>query len=134
MATSNKQKRKRQTITLTEKQAIIKASETKPKTSDLVDHFSNKYKESTIRTIIKDKDKIQEAIDEGAGGKRAKLRGGKHSNMEEALLKWLKDVRSENVAVDGPTLKVGFGFQSFLLFCYLGKSDEVSRIAWNWWL
>jgi len=103
MTTPNK--RKRQTITLAEKHAIIEASETK-KTAQLVTHFSDKYKYTTIDTILKNKDKILKAIDDGAGGKRAKLRGGKHSDLEESLLKWLKDVRSENVAVDGPMLKV----------------------------
>lgn len=118
MATPNKQKRKQQTITLEEKQSIIETSKRKPKTFDLVKHFNNKYGESTIRTIIKNKDKILEAIDEGAGGKRARLKGAKHSDVEEALLKWLKDVRSENVAVDGPTLKVSFEFLACLVWLF----------------
>jgi hypothetical protein len=109
MTTPNKPKRKRQTISLGEKELIIDASATKT-TAQLRSHFNNNYSESTIRTIIKDKDKILQAIDDGAGGKRAKLRGAKHPNLEEALLKWLKDVRSENVAVDGPMLKVSFDF------------------------
>jgi hypothetical protein len=110
MTTPNSRKRKRQTITLEEKQLIIEASKTKPKVSDLVSHFSNKYGDSTIRKIIGNKEKIEKAIDDGAGGKRKTLKGAKNSNLEEALLKWLKDVRSENVAVDGPTLKVSFDF------------------------
>jgi hypothetical protein len=110
MTTPNDRKRKRQTITLEEKQSIIEVSKTKPKTSDLVSHFNNKYGESAIRNILNSKDKIQEAIDNGAGGKRATLKGAKNSNLDEALLKWLKDVRSENVAVDGPTLKASFDF------------------------
>jgi hypothetical protein len=110
MTTPNSRKRNRQTIPLEEKQTIIEASETKPKTSDLATHFKNKYAESTIRTILKNKDKIQKAIDDGAGDKRGTLKGAKNSNLEQALLKWLKDVRSENVAIDGPTLKVSFDF------------------------
>jgi hypothetical protein len=39
MATQNSRKRKRQTITLGEKQFIIEASKTKTKLSDLVTHF-----------------------------------------------------------------------------------------------
>lgn len=96
MSTPNNRKRKRQTITLEEKQAIIEASGTKS-TVQLVTHFNNKYKESAIRGIVKSRDKIQEAIDNGAGGKRATLKGAKHSNLDEALLKWLKDVRSETL-------------------------------------
>ena len=66
-------KRKRQTITLAEKQAIIEASETKS-TAQLVTHFNNKYKYTTIDTILKNKDKIQNAIDDGASGKRSKIK------------------------------------------------------------
>jgi hypothetical protein len=105
MATPNKQKRKRQTISLVEKKEIIDASTTKTP-AQLVSHFNKKYDDSTIRKILKKKDKIQEAIDAGAGGKRANLKSAKHSELEEALLKWLKEVRSDNVPVDGPLLKV----------------------------
>jgi len=106
METPNTRKRKRQTISLDEKQLIIEASKAKPKTSDLVAHFNNKYKESAIRGILKKKDDIQKAIDDGAGGKRSILRSVKHPELEEAVLKWLKEVRSENVPVNGPLLKV----------------------------
>lgn len=105
METPNTRKRKRQTISLDEKQLIIEASKAKPKTSDLVAHFNNKYKESAIRGILKKKDEIQEAIDDGAGGKRANLKSAKHSDLEESVLKWLKEVKSENVPVDGSLLK-----------------------------
>jgi hypothetical protein len=40
MATPNDKKRKRLTITLAEKQSIIDAAITKPKTSDLATHLS----------------------------------------------------------------------------------------------
>jgi hypothetical protein len=102
--TSNSRKRKRQTISLAEKQEIIEASKAKTP-AQLVTHFKGKYKDSAIRGIIKKKDKIQKAIDDGASGKQAFSRAVKFPNLEEALLNWLKDVRSQNVAVDGPMLK-----------------------------
>jgi hypothetical protein len=105
---TNQLKRKRQTISLADKQTIIEASKTKPKTADLVKHFDNKYVYTTIDTILKNKDKILQAIEDGAGEKRAKLKGAKYPELEEALLNWLKDVRSENVSVDGPLLKACF--------------------------
>jgi hypothetical protein len=107
MTTPNK--RKRRTITIETKKQTINASAIK-KAADLVKEFG--LPESSIRTIIKDKDKIQTATDDGVGGKRAKSKAVKEPELEEALLKWLEDVRSENVAVDGPLIKAS----SFLLF------------------
>jgi hypothetical protein len=66
-------------------------------------------------TIIKDKTKIQEAIENESNGKLAKLRGEKHPELEEALFKWLKNIQSENIAVDAPTLKVNFDFKNFIV-------------------
>jgi hypothetical protein len=84
IATPNNHKHKRQTITLEEKQSIIEASKTKPKLSDLITHFNNKYGDSTIRKIIDGKNEIQKAIDDGAGGKRGTLKGAKHSKLERS--------------------------------------------------
>jgi hypothetical protein len=105
MATPNN-KRKRQSISLATKLQIIEASKTIPKLVDLVKHFESKYVESTIRGILNNENKILQAIEDGVGGKRANLKGAKNPELEEALLKWLKDVRSDNIAVDGPILKV----------------------------
>ncbi len=105
METPNKLKRKRQTISFDEKKAIIEASKTKnvPAVSK---HFNNKYPESTIKTILKNKDSILKAIDDGIGGKRAILKSLNHPELKEAILKLLKGMRSENIPVDGPFLKV----------------------------
>jgi len=112
METPNSRKRKRQTISLSEKQEIIEAAKTRTP-AQLAKHFNDKYKEDTIRKIVNSKDKIEKAIDDGADGKQAFSRAVKFPKLEEALLKWLKDVRSENVAVDGPMLKVGFNLITF---------------------
>jgi len=103
MATPNKQKRKRQTISLIEKKAMIDASKTKTP-AQLVTHFNNKYTDPTIRSILKKKSEIQEAIENEADGKRSILRSIKHSKLEEAFLEWLKEVRSENIPGNGQIL------------------------------
>jgi len=103
MATPNKQKRKRQTISLIEKKAMIDASKTKTP-AQLVTHFNNKYTDPTIRSILKKKSEIQEAIENEADGKRSILRSIKHSKLEEAFLKWLKEIRSENIPGNGQIL------------------------------
>jgi hypothetical protein len=65
---------------------IIEASNTIPKTADLVKHFKDKYSYSTIDTILKNKDKILQAIENGAGGKRSIIIAVKHPKLEETLL------------------------------------------------
>jgi len=115
MATPNKQKRKRQTISLEDKLAIIDAAADVKTIPALAKNFNNRYPESTLKTILGSKDKIQQAIDDGASGKRSNLKSGKHPNLEEALLKWLKDVRSENVPVDGSLLKVSYNVKLNLI-------------------
>ena len=128
MATPNTRKRKRQTISLAEKHEIIEAAKTRTP-AQLFSHFNNKYGDSTIRTILSSKDKIDKAIDDGANGKQAFSRAVKFPKLEEALFKWLKDVRSENVAVDGPMLKVSFKFIIFINFVLSGKSSWLGQIA-----
>jgi hypothetical protein len=118
---TNERKCKRQTISLADKQTIIEASETKPKTADLVKHFDNKYVYTTIDTILKNKENILQAIDGGADGKRANLKGAKNPELEEALLTWFKDVRSENISVDSPLLKACFDFMVFIDFNFRKK-------------
>lgn len=119
---SNNRKRKRQTISLAEKHNILDASTTRT-AAQLVTHFNGKYKEDTIRKIINDKDKILKAIDDGASGMKAFSRAVKFPKLEEALLIWLKDVRSENVAVDGPMLKVSL-HSLFTLFYAEQKAED----------
>ncbi|VDO93043.1 unnamed protein product [Heligmosomoides polygyrus] len=96
--------RKRQPISLDEKKAIIEEARAKS-IPEVAVHFNRKYPESTIRTILKDKEKILKAVEEGAESKRARIRAAKHSDLDEALLCWFKDVRSQNIPVDTHTLK-----------------------------
>jgi len=117
------QKRSRQSISIEVKKQIIDAkSANSSKTyGDLAKEFSNsklKLTDNNIKTIIRDKDKIIEAIDKGIGGKRARLKPAKYEDLEEAVLTWFMQVRTQNVAVDGPTLKVNFKstFQISLFF------------------
>lgn len=101
---NNQLKRKRNNISLNDKLSVIQASKNK-RVFELVKEFG--LSEGTIRGIIKDKEKLLAAAEEGNTGKKSKLRGAKHDELENALVMWLKQVRSENVSVDGPLIKVG---------------------------
>lgn len=110
------QKRKRQTIPIGIKSQIINAAAKDPKKSyaDLAKEFSNKYLKLTsenIKRISRDKGKILAAIDNGANAKRARLTTGRQADFEASVLTWFRQVRSENVAVSGPLLKVRIDFR-----------------------
>ncbi|VDO61011.1 unnamed protein product [Heligmosomoides polygyrus] len=96
--------RKQQPTSLDEKKAIIEEARTKS-VPEVAVHFNRKYPESTIRTILKDKENILKAVEEGAESKRARIRAAKHPDLDEALLRWFEDVRSQNIPVDTHTLK-----------------------------
>jgi len=98
------QKRKRQTISIEIKKQIIDASSVGNSLGDLATKFG--IPRSTIQGIIQKKDDILEAIDSGVSGKRAHLKPAKYEDLEYAVLTWFKQVRTQNVVIDGPTLQV----------------------------
>jgi hypothetical protein len=97
---------KRQVITLDKKKAIIDAATKNKNKTALAKQF--KLPESTIRRILKDEEAILKATEEGSIAKRARLTKGKHEEMEEALVLWIKQVRSQNLPVSGEIVKVSF--------------------------
>jgi hypothetical protein len=105
------QKRKRQTIQLRTKKQIIDAEKADLSKSyaDLAKEFNNdglNFAKSTMQTILSGKDSILKAIENGIRVKRAHLKPAKYEDLEIAILTWFKQVRSENVIVSGPLLKV----------------------------
>jgi transposase-like protein len=99
-------KRKQQSISLETKQKIITESAAGKSYGQLAKDFG--LAKSTVSTIVSNKDKISNAIEGGIGAKRARLTNAKNPDLEEAVLTWFKQVRSLNVAVTGPLLKVIF--------------------------
>lgn len=105
------QKRKRQSISVELKKKIIDEKDAHPSKSypNLAKQFTTdkiKLSEDNIKRIFRDKDKILAAINEGAGAKRKRLTTGRNVELEAAVLTWFQQVRSQNVAVSGPLLKV----------------------------
>lgn len=68
---------------------------------------------SSLSTFLKDKEKIQKAIDHGTS-KHKRLRASPLDKVDEALLIWFKQARSDNVPLSGPIL--------------LEKAEELARI------
>jgi len=79
-------KRKRQHYSIETKQAIINASTGKTH-QQLADQF--KIPAKSMQTILQSKQKILEAIENGASGKRARLTTARNDGLDEALLKML---------------------------------------------
>lgn len=121
-------KRKRQQIFVETKKKIIDENEAHPSKSyaDLARQFGIQCGKSTVQSIVRDKKKILAAIDDGVGAKRKKLFTGRSRDLEAAVLTWFQQVRSQNVAVSGPLLKVILNRILFLHFI-LAKSIGVGR-------
>uniref|UniRef100_A0A915CKE7 HTH CENPB-type domain-containing protein n=1 Tax=Ditylenchus dipsaci TaxID=166011 RepID=A0A915CKE7_9BILA len=56
-------------------------------------------KKASVQNIIQNKTAILGAIDGGTEAKRARLKAGRHENLERALGQWLKQTRAQNVPV-----------------------------------
>lgn len=84
------------------KREIIVASASKGPT-ELAKQFE--LPQPTISTILANKQKILDAVDTGNGPKRAHLKRSAHENLDNAVVTWLKQVRSENECVDGKILR-----------------------------
>lgn len=100
--------KKRRVITLDMKKDIVEAS-SKKNLTNLSKQFGLPC--STVQSILKQKQGILSAVDEGGEAKRARLKKVKSENLEKALLQWFKSARSENVQMSGEIIKVAL--------CYL---------------
>jgi hypothetical protein len=93
--------KKRKVLSMEDKVNVKKQIESGKKKADVCSEFG--LVNSTIQTIWKNRDKIVSAF--GKNGSQIKrLRKPEQSDMDEALLKWFKQKRSENVPVSGPLL------------------------------
>lgn len=104
--------RKRNVITLEVKKKIIEDSGKKSR-EELSKEFE--LPPTTIKSILgRDRKAIIEAVNEGSKAKRARSKPAMIEDLEEAVLRWFKVVRSENVRISGPLLAVKF--LCFILF------------------
>uniref|UniRef100_A0A915EBM8 HTH CENPB-type domain-containing protein n=1 Tax=Ditylenchus dipsaci TaxID=166011 RepID=A0A915EBM8_9BILA len=95
--------RKHKAVTLEVKMAVVKAAAKNNNKSDLAKQFN--ITRTSIRDILSSKEAIMQEILDGGGEKRSRLTAGKHSEMEEALMVWIKQVRSENIPVTSEIMK-----------------------------
>ena len=104
--------KKRSAVTLSVKKTIIEAAAKNNNKTVLAKQFN--IPRTTVNEILKNKETILEAIKHGGSAKRARLKMGKHAEMEEALVLWIKQVRSQNLPINGELVKVFFTFPFFV--------------------
>lgn len=100
----NRAVRKRKSITLEKKIEIINSSEDAKNKSDLAGLFD--LNRETVRDILRNKESIMKAAEEGMNLQRAKLRKAANGEIEEAVLNWAKRMRSQNLPITGDLMKV----------------------------
>lgn len=92
---------KRKVLTLDNKVAVINAIESGKKKADVCREFG--LVNSTVGTIIKNKEKIVKSFNEG-GSQAKKIRFCEKPDVDSALLKWFSQCRSANLPINGPLL------------------------------
>uniref|UniRef100_A0A915D173 HTH psq-type domain-containing protein n=1 Tax=Ditylenchus dipsaci TaxID=166011 RepID=A0A915D173_9BILA len=95
--------KKRRVIPLQDKKRIIARVDEKKSYAEIGTEFGGLSK-STISTILKERKAVLSANEEGRNAKRARMKTAAHDDLEESVLQWLKDARSENIPVNGPLL------------------------------
>ncbi|XP_060867267.1 tigger transposable element-derived protein 6-like [Metopolophium dirhodum] len=97
-------KRKQMSIDLKTKQLILVEVEkgTLPKTK-IAEKFG--IPKSTLSTIIKNKDKIDEAVALGSTNSTKRLRKPMLEDVEKELLKWFKKARDSNIPLSGALVR-----------------------------
>lgn len=111
-------KRKRCALSVEVKRKIIKSVEDNPtkKKTEIAKDFG--IPPSTLATILKSKEKFEEGS--GLSLKSKKLKSCEFKDLEECVLKWLKQCRDKNVPIGGPILQekaqqfaVELGYKNF---------------------
>jgi centromere protein B len=97
------EKRKITTLTVDFKRKVIKSVEENPtkKKSVIAKEFN--IPPTTLHTILKNKDKYEEGKGIDKLCKRAKK--GEFNDVEQCVMKWLKQCRDKNVVISGPILQ-----------------------------
>ncbi|XP_072172602.1 tigger transposable element-derived protein 4-like [Diadema setosum] len=96
--------KKRKSLSLERKIEILRAVDSGRKKSDVAKEFE--LSSSTMSTIIKNKCRIEEQYESAKyNPSHKRFRTAALDDVEEALIKWFRDVRDKNLPVSGPLLK-----------------------------
>lgn len=117
-------KRKRKTISIEQKAAMLKAAESGVKKKKVAEDFGIAL--STLSTILSSKAAVAGAVARGVKGDRKKLRAPAFEAVEKAVFKWFLDARASGIPVSGALLqRKGRDFA-----CIMGHDDFVASAGW----
>ncbi|CAG4935600.1 unnamed protein product [Colias eurytheme] len=96
-------KRKLNTLSLAEKIEVLEAVKRCQKKKDVAEQFGLPM--STLSTIIKNESDIMRKIQNGQSLSCKRRRIAEFPGLEECLLKWFEQCRSQNISINGPLLQ-----------------------------
>lgn len=97
------EQRKCKSLTLERKVALIKEVEKGGRTkTSIAKEFGIPL--STLSTVLKNKEKVQDGFEQAFSSKRKRCRDSKFPDVEAALLLWLQNARAASLPVSGPIL------------------------------
>ena len=102
------QKRKLTSYTIEQRYKVLTLLDKGEKASKIAKEYGIPKNNISTWNKPENREKIVKEYEAGAvDSKRKRFREGKYSDIEEALMKWFKDVRSRpnSVPIDGKTLK-----------------------------
>ena len=118
--------RKRKAIDLDTKYQILQAVDKNDQSkTEIAKAFE--IPPSTLSTIIKQRETIMKAYNSSDfGSSRKKTRTAQHTDVEDALFEWFKNVRDQNIPIFGPTLAANTDD----LAIHLGHTDFTANHNW----
>lgn len=117
-------KRKRKTITIEQKSAMLKAVESGVKKKKVAEDFGVSL--STLSTILSKREAITGAVARGVKGDRMKLRAPAFEAVEKAVFNWFLEIRASGTPVSGALLQQ----KARNFACIMGHDDFVASDGW----
>ncbi|KAI1717696.1 tc5 transposase DNA-binding domain-containing protein [Ditylenchus destructor] len=99
-----KSKKTRRVLCLQDKKEVLDAYEKEKSWVKLSKQF-NGLPSSTIKTIVSNKRKILNALDQGGQAKRSRIYPVKHEEIETGVISWIKSRKSQNIEISGPLIR-----------------------------
>lgn len=116
--------KKRKTLTLEDKVAVLDAVAAGEKKKDVAARFG--IPASSLSTILNAKDSIRSAVEAGTSGKKKKLKQSTYADVDKAVYTWFMDMRARNVPISGAVLQQ----KAKDYACILGCDDLKASNGW----
>lgn len=95
---------KRKSLTLGLKLQVINAYDELNNYCKVAHRFQ--LNRTTVITILENKEKIIQAVNEGVNSKRTHLKNAKNQDLDLTMVNWVKRMRSQNLPISGDLIKV----------------------------